>query len=145
MTTRKADDNEKFSGLAFKIMTDPFVGSLTFVRVYSGVLNSGSYVQNTIKDNRERVGRMLLMHANSREDVKEAYAGDIVALAGLKNTTTGDTICDVDHQVILERMEFPEPVIEVAVEPENQGRPGKNGRRPVAPRFGRSVIAPLYK
>ena len=117
---RKADDAEKFAGLAFKIMTDPFVGSLTFVRVYSGTLNSGSYVQNTIKDNRERVGRMLLMHANSREDVKEAYAGDIVALAGLKNTTTGDTICDVDHQVILERMEFPEPVIELAIEPKTK-------------------------
>jgi len=126
-TIRKADDNEKFSGLAFKIMTDPFVGSLTFVRVYSGVLNSGSYVQNTIKENRERVGRMLLMHANSREDVKEAYAGDIVALAGLKNTTTGDTICDVDHQVILERMEFPEPVIEVAVEPKTKADQEKMG------------------
>ena len=117
---RFARDDEKFSGLAFKIMTDPFVGSLTFVRIYSGKLESGSYVQNTVKDNRERVGRMLLMHANSREDVKEAFAGDIVALAGLKNTTTGDTICDVDAQVILERMEFPEPVIEVAVEPKTQ-------------------------
>jgi elongation factor G len=126
-TTRKADDSEKFAGLAFKIMTDPFVGSLTFVRIYSGTLNSGSYVQNTIKDNRERVGRMLLMHANSREDVKEAYAGDIVALAGLKNTTTGDTICDVDHQVILERMEFPQPVIEVAVEPKTQADQEKMG------------------
>ena len=127
MVLRKADDNEKFSGLAFKIMTDPFVGSLTFVRVYSGVLNSGSYVQNTIKDNRERVGRMLLMHANRREDVKEAYAGDIVALAGLKNTTTGDTICDPDHQVILERMEFPEPVIELAVEPKTKADQEKMG------------------
>ena len=126
-TTRKADDAEKFSGLAFKIMTDPFVGSLTFVRIYSGTLNSGSYVQNTIKDNRERVGRMLLMHANSREDVKEAYAGDIVALAGLKNTTTGDTICDVDHQVILERMEFPEPVIELAIEPKTKADQEKMG------------------
>jgi len=126
-TTRKADDKEKFAGLAFKIMTDPFVGSLTFVRIYSGTLVSGSYVQNTIKDNRERVGRMLLMHANSREDVKEAYAGDIIALAGLKNTTTGDTICDVDHQVILERMEFPEPVIEVAVEPKTQADQEKMG------------------
>jgi elongation factor G len=126
-TTRKADDNEKFAGLAFKIMTDPFVGSLTFVRIYSGVLNSGSYVQNTIKDNRERVGRMLLMHANSREDVKEAFAGDIVALAGLKNTTTGDTICDVDHQVILERMEFPEPVIELAIEPKTKADQEKMG------------------
>src|SRR5690606_7230050 len=96
--TRKADDNEKFSALAFKIMTDPFVGSLTFVRIYSGKLEAGSYAQNTVKDNRERVGRMLLMHSNSREDVKAAYAGDIVAIAGLKNTTTGDTLCDVDSQ-----------------------------------------------
>ncbi len=126
-TTRKADDAEKFSGLGFKIMSDPFVGSLTFVRIYSGKLESGSYVQNTIKDQRERVGRMLLMHANNREDVKEAYAGDIVALAGLKNTTTGDTLCDVDHQVILERMEFPQPVIEVAVEPKTQADQEKMG------------------
>ncbi|NBX02794.1 MAG: elongation factor G [Alphaproteobacteria bacterium] len=125
--TRKADDNEKFSGLAFKIMTDPFVGSLTFVRIYSGKLESGSYVQNTIKDNRERVGRMLLMHANSREDIKEAYAGDIVAIAGLKNTTTGDTLCDVDAQVILERMEFPEPVIELAIEPKTKADQEKMG------------------
>ena len=124
---RKPEDSEKFSGLAFKIMTDPFVGSLTFVRVYSGTLLSGSYVQNTIKDNRERVGRMLLMHANSREDVKEAYAGDIIALAGHKNTTTGDTICDVDHQVILERMEFPEPVIELAIEPKTKADQEKMG------------------
>jgi elongation factor G len=124
---RKADDGEKFAGLAFKIMTDPFVGSLTFVRIYSGTLSSGSYVQNTVKENRERVGRMLLMHANSREDVKEAFAGDIVALAGLKNTTTGDTICDVDHQVILERMEFPEPVIELAVEPKTKADQEKMG------------------
>jgi elongation factor G len=127
MTTRKADDAEKFSGLAFKIMSDPFVGSLTFVRIYSGTLAAGSYVQNTVKENRERIGRMLLMHANSREDIKEAFAGDIVALAGLKNTTTGDTICDVDHQVILERMEFPEPVIEVAVEPKTQADQEKMG------------------
>lgn len=125
--TRKADDNEKFSGLAFKIMSDPFVGSLTFMRVYSGKIEAGSYVQNTVKGNRERVGRMLLMHANSREDVKEAYAGDIVALAGLKNTTTGDTLCDVDAQIILERMEFPEPVIELAVEPKTKGDQEKMG------------------
>lgn len=124
---RKADDAEKFAGLAFKIMTDPFVGSLTFVRIYSGTLTAGSYVQNTVKDNRERVGRMLLMHANSREDVKEAFAGDIVALAGLKNTTTGDTLCDVDHQVILERMEFPEPVIELAIEPKTKADQEKMG------------------
>ncbi|MDE3060490.1 MAG: elongation factor G [Pseudomonadota bacterium] len=127
MVTRKADDSEKFSGLAFKIMTDPFVGSLTFVRIYSGKLESGSYVQNTVKENRERVGRMLLMHANSREDIKEAYTGDIVALAGLKNTTTGDTLCDADHQVILERMEFPEPVIELAVEPKTKADQEKMG------------------
>lgn len=126
-TIRKADDSEKFSGLAFKIMTDPFVGSLTFMRVYSGKIEAGSYVQNTVKENRERVGRMLLMHANSREDVKEAYAGDIVALAGLKNTTTGDTLCDVDAQVILERMEFPEPVIELAVEPKTKADQEKMG------------------
>jgi len=126
-TTRKAEDTEKFSGLAFKIMTDPFVGSLTFMRVYSGKIEAGSYVQNTVKENRERVGRMLLMHANSREDVKEAFAGDIVALAGLKNTTTGDTLCDVDHQVILERMEFPEPVIELAVEPKTKADQEKMG------------------
>jgi len=126
-TVRKADDAEKFSGLAFKIMSDPFVGSLTFMRVYSGKLEAGSYVQNTVKDNRERVGRMLLMHANSREDVKEVYAGDIVALAGLKNTTTGDTLCDVDAQVILERMEFPEPVIELAVEPKTKADQEKMG------------------
>jgi len=125
--TRKAEDTEKLSALAFKIMTDPFVGSLTFVRVYSGKLESGSYVQNTVKDNRERVGRMLLMHANSREDVKVAYAGDIVALAGLKNTTTGDTLCDPDSQVILERMEFPEPVIELAVEPKTKADQEKMG------------------
>jgi elongation factor G len=115
----EAKDNAKFVGLAFKIMNDPFVGSLTFVRIYSGVLKAGTSVYNTIKDNRERVGRMLLMHANNREDIKEAFAGDIIALAGLKNTTTGDTICDEDAEIILERMEFPEPVIEVAVEPKS--------------------------
>lgn len=114
---RHADDSEPLSALAFKVMSDPFVGSLTFTRIYSGVLQSGSYVQNTVKDKRERVGRMLLMHANSREDIKEAHAGDIVAIAGLKDTTTGDTLCDPNSQVILERMEFPEPVIEIAVEP----------------------------
>ena len=126
-TVRKADDTEKFSALAFKIMTDPFVGSLTFARIYSGKLESGSYVMNTIKDKRERVGRMLLMHANSREDIKEAYAGDIIALAGLKDTTTGDTLSDPDAQVILERMEFPEPVIELAVEPKTKADQEKMG------------------
>ncbi len=117
---RKSSDDEPLSALAFKIMTDPFVGSLTFTRIYSGKLEAGSYVMNTVKDRKERVGRMLLMHANSREDVKEAYAGDIVAIAGLKDTTTGDTLCDLNNQVILERMEFPDPVIELAVEPKTK-------------------------
>ena len=117
---RSNTDDEPFSALAFKIMNDPFVGSLTFVRIYSGVLHSGSHVTNTVKGKRERVGRMLLMHANSREDIKEARAGDIIALAGLKETTTGDTLSDTKNQVILERIEFPEPVIEVAVEPKTK-------------------------
>jgi elongation factor G len=125
---RKCSDDEPFSGLAFKIMSDPFVGSLTFVRAYSGVLNTGTMVLNSVKDNRERVGRMLLMHANHREDVKEIRAGDIVALAGLKNTTTGDTLCDPAHPVVLERMEFPEPVIEIAVEPKTKGDQEKMGQ-----------------
>jgi elongation factor G len=125
--TRKSSDDEPFSGLAFKIMTDPFVGSLTFVRVYSGVLNSGTQVINTVKGDKERVGRMLLMHANTREDIKEARAGDIVAIAGLKGTTTGDTLCDPAHPIVLERMEFPEPVIEVAVEPKSKGDQEKMG------------------
>ena len=118
---RNPTDEEPFAGLAFKVMNDPFVGTLTFVRVYSGVLETGTSAQNTVKDQRERVGRMLLMHSNSREDIKEARAGDIVAIAGLKNTTTGDTLTDPTKQVILERMEFPEPVIEVAVEPKTKG------------------------
>ena len=117
---RKAEDSEPFSGLAFKIMTDPFVGTLTFVRIYSGILETGSSIINTVKDQKERIGRMLLMHANNREDIKEARAGDIVALCGLKNTTTGDTLCDPLKPVILERMEFPDPVIEVAVEPKTK-------------------------
>jgi len=117
---RSNSDDEPFSALAFKIMNDPFVGSLTFARIYSGVLESGSYIMNTVKGKRERVGRMLLMHANSREDIKEARAGDIIALAGLKETTTGDTLSDINNQVILERMEFPDPVIEVAVEPKTK-------------------------
>lgn len=115
----KISESEPFSALAFKVMTDPFVGSLTFVRVYSGKIQSGTTVINTVKDQKERVGRMLLMHANEREDVKEAVCGDIVALAGLKNTTTGDTLCDIENQMVLERMEFPEPVIELAVEPKS--------------------------
>ena len=126
--TRKASDDEPFAALAFKIMTDPFVGSLTFVRIYSGILTAGSQVLNSVKDNRERIGRMLLMHANHREDIKEARAGDIVALAGLKNTTTGDTLCDQDKPVVLERMEFPEPVIEIAVEPKTKGDQEKMGQ-----------------
>ena len=126
-TTRKSDDDEPFAALAFKIMNDPFVGSLTFARIYSGKLETGSSVLNTVKDKRERVGRMLLMHSNSREDIKEAAAGDIVAIAGLKDTTTGDTLCDPSRPVILERMEFPEPVIEVAVEPKTKGDQEKMG------------------
>jgi len=126
--TRKASDDEPFAALAFKIMTDPFVGSLTFVRIYSGILAAGTQVLNSVKDNRERIGRMLLMHANHREDIKEARAGDIVALAGLKNTTTGDTLCDSDNAVVLERMEFPDPVIEIAVEPKTKGDQEKMGQ-----------------
>ncbi|MGI9419036.1 MAG: elongation factor G, partial [Geminicoccaceae bacterium] len=118
--TRKSSDDEPFSALAFKIMTDPFVGTLSFIRIYSGVLESGSYVVNTVKGQRERIGRILEMHANSREEIKEARAGDIVALVGMKSTTTGDTLSDSDKQVILERMEFPEPVIEVSVEPKTK-------------------------
>ncbi len=118
---RRSADDEPFSGLAFKVMTDPFVGSLTFVRIYSGILKSGDTVVNSVRDKKERVGRMLLMHANSREDIKSANAGDIVAIAGLKNTTTGETLSDPNKVVILERMEFPEPVIEVAVEPKTTG------------------------
>ncbi len=122
-----ADDKSKFSALAFKIMNDPYVGSLTFTRVYSGVLKAGSTVINTIKDQKERVGRMLLMHANNREDIKEAFAGDIIALAGLKNTTTGDTLTEEGSAIVLERMEFPEPVIEVAVEPKTTADQEKMG------------------
>lgn len=124
---RNSSDDEPFSGLAFKVMTDPFVGSLTFVRIYSGKLNAGSTITNSTKDKKERVGRMLLMHANSREDIKDASAGDIVAIAGLKDTTTGDTLCDPNHAVILERMDFPEPVIEVAVEPKSTADQEKMG------------------
>jgi elongation factor G len=118
---REPADSAPFSALAFKVMTDPYVGSLTFVRIYSGVLETGSQIMNTTKGKRERIGRMLLMHANSREDIKEARTGDIVALAGLKGTTTGDTLSSPEHPVILERMDFPEPVIEVAVEPRTKG------------------------
>jgi elongation factor G len=124
---RRSDDDEPFAGLAFKIMNDPFVGSLTFIRIYSGVVEAGTQIRNTTKNKRERVGRMLLMHANSREDVKEARAGDILALAGLKDTTTGDTLCQFNDKVVLERMEFPEPVIEVAVEPRSQADQDRMG------------------
>jgi len=117
---RRSADDEPFSALAFKVMNDPFVGSLTFVRVYSGMVETGAQVMNTVKGKRERIGRMLLMHANSREEVKEARAGDIVALAGLKQTSTGDTLSDLTHPVVLERMDFPEPVIEIAVEPKTK-------------------------
>ena len=124
---RKSSDDEPFSALAFKIMNDSFVGSLTFIRIYSGVLETSTSIMNTVKGKRERVGRMLLLHSNSREDVKEARAGDILALAGLKDTTTGDTLCDADNQVILERMEFPDPVIEISVEPKTQSDQQKMG------------------
>lgn len=116
----KLSNDQPFAGLAFKIMNDPFVGSITFVRVYSGKLESGSYVLNSVKGEKERVGRLLLMHANDREDIKVAHAGDIVALCGLKYTTTGDTLCDAFNPVLLEKMDFPEPVIEVAVEPKTK-------------------------
>ena len=124
---RPADDKAPFAGLAFKIMNDPFVGTLTFVRIYSGKLESASLVMNSVKDKKEKVGRMLLMHANDREDIKEAFAGDIVALVGLKDTTTGDTLCAANAPIILERMEFPDPVIEVAVEPKTKADQEKMG------------------
>jgi len=125
--TRRGADDEAFSALAFKIMTDPFVGSLTFARVYSGTLATSASVANPGKNYKERIGRMLLMHANHREDIKVASAGDIVALAGLKNVTTGDTLCDPNHPIILEKMEFPDPVIEIAVEPKTKGDHDKMG------------------
>ncbi|MCV0397078.1 MAG: elongation factor G [Rhizobiaceae bacterium] len=124
---RKSSDDEPLSMLAFKIMNDPFVGSLTFARIYSGVLKKGVSLENTVKGKRERIGRMLQMHSNSRSDIEEAYAGDIVALAGLKETTTGDTLCDPLKPVILERMEFPDPVIQIAIEPKTKGDQEKMG------------------
>ena len=117
---RKASDSEPFSALAFKVMNDPFVGNLTFFRVYSGVLKSGSYVMNSTKGEKERVGRILQMHANQRKEISEVYAGEIAAAVGLKDTTTGDTLCDEKNQVILEKMVFPEPVIELAIEPKSK-------------------------
>jgi elongation factor G len=124
---RHADDNEPFSALAFKIATDPFVGTLAFMRVYSGVVNSGDAVYNSVKQKRERFGRIVQMHSNKREEVKEIRAGDIAAAIGLKDVTTGDTLCDQNHKVILERMEFPEPVIQIAVEPRSQADQEKMG------------------
>jgi elongation factor G len=124
---RHSSDEEPFSALAFKIMTDPFVGKLAFIRVYSGVLNSGSYVLNATKDKKERVGRLLQMHANKRAELDKVYSGDIAAAVGFKITTTGDTICDEQHPVILESMEFPEPVIELAIEPKTKAGQGKMG------------------
>ncbi|MCD8367489.1 MAG: elongation factor G, partial [Clostridiales bacterium] len=117
---RESDDNAPFSALAFKIMTDPYVGRLTFFRVYSGQLDTGSSVLNSTKGKRERIGRILQMHANHREDIEKVYSGDIAAAVGLKNTTTGDTLCDENHPIILESMEFPEPVIRVAIEPKTK-------------------------
>ncbi len=117
---RRADDSMPFSGLAFKIMNDPFVGSLTFARIYSGVLKKGDTVQNSTKGKKERIGRMMMMHAINREEIDEAFSGDIIALAGLKDTTTGDTLCDPKHPVVLETMNFPDPVIEIAVEPKTK-------------------------
>jgi len=124
---RKSSDSEPFAALAFKIMDDPFVGTITFCRIYSGTLASGTGVVNSTKERKERIGRMLLMHANNREDIKEAYAGDIVALAGLKEVRTGDTLCDPQKPVILEKMEFPEPVIEIAIEPKSKADQEKLG------------------
>jgi elongation factor G len=143
--SRESSDDAPFSALAFKVMTDPFVGSLTFMRVYSGEIKSGTSILNATKDRRERVGRMLMMHANSREDVDECRAGDIIALAGLKGTTTGETLCDTNHPVILERMDFPDPVIEVAVEPKTKADQEKMGVALARladedPSFGQTII-----
>ena len=124
---RPPQDKEPFAALAFKIATDAFVGSLTFFRVYSGVLKSGDTVFNPIKGKKERIGRLLQMHSNDREEIKEVRAGDIAAAVGLRDVTTGDSLVDPQHVVTLERMEFPEPVISVAVEPRTTGRSGKTG------------------
>ena len=127
IVTRKSSDDESFSGLAFKIATDPFIGKLAFFRVYSGVLTKGSYVYNSTKDKRERVGRLVRMHANSRTEIDEAHAGDIVAIVGLKDTTTGDTLCDENNPIILESMDFPDPVIQIAIEPKTKAGQEKMG------------------
>ncbi|MFR2192407.1 MAG: EF-Tu/IF-2/RF-3 family GTPase, partial [Streptococcus sp.] len=125
--TRPASDDEPFAALAFKIMTDPFVGRLTFIRVYSGILQSGSYVMNTSKGKRERIGRILQMHANSRQEIEQVYAGDIAAAIGLKDTTTGDSLTDEKAKVILESIEVPEPVIQLMVEPKTKADQDKMG------------------
>jgi elongation factor G len=127
ISDRPADDNGPFSALAFKIMADPFVGKLAFFRVYSGTLKSGSYLYNSTKDKKERIGRILQMHSNKREEIEEVYAGDIAAAVGLKDTTTGDTLCDEKHKIILESMEFPDPVIEIAIEPKTKAGQEKMG------------------
>ena len=124
---RPADDNGPFAALAFKIMADPFVGKLAFFRVYSGTLKSGSYVYNSTKGKKERIGRILQMHANKREEIDEVYSGDIAAAVGLKDTTTGDTLCDEKKEIILESMEFPDPVIEIAIEPKTKAGQEKMG------------------
>jgi elongation factor G len=124
---RKVADNEKFTALAFKIMTDPFVGKLTYFRVYSGTLEAGSYIYNSVSEKKERISRILRMHANTREDVTEAYAGDIVAAVGLKHTRTGDTLCEESDPIILEKMTFPDPVIHVAIEPKTKADQEKMG------------------
>src|SRR5687767_5666863 len=124
---RPAADNAPFAALAFKLMTDPFVGQLTFIRVYSGVLTAGSSVYNSTKKRTERVGRLLKMHANKREEIKEVYAGDIAAAVGLKQVSTGDTLCDEKHAIVLESMDFPEPVIALAIEPKTKGDQEKLG------------------
>ncbi len=124
---RKTSDSEPFAALAFKIATDPFVGKLCFFRVYSGTLEAGSTVLNANKDKKERIGRILQMHANHRQDIDKVYAGDIAAAVGLKDVTTGDTLCDENHPVILESMEFPEPVIEIAIEPKDKAAQEKMG------------------
>ncbi len=125
--SRKADDEEKFSALAFKLMTDPFVGQLTFVRVYSGVLTKGETVLNSVKGKKERIGRIVQMHANERQEVEEIRAGDIAACVGLKDVTTGETLCDLAAPIVLERMVFPEPVIAQAVEPKSKADQEKMG------------------
>ena len=145
---RTADDSAPFAGLAFKIMNDPFVGSLTFTRVYSGQMKKGDSLLNSTKGRRERVGRMMMMHSNNRTEIDEAFSGDIVALAGLKETTTGDTLCDPAKPVVLETMTFPDPVIEIAIEPKTKadqekmsaGSAAARGRGSVLPRRDRHRV-----